>query len=262
MRRKKKPNSLRVAALILLSMFLFTNILIGLVAANVMAKGTEKTPVITDKQFFDRVASSVVMLTNPEGDNGGTGFQVAAPSGKRYIMTNEHICSIASPGTTLKARTEAGKIHTVAIVKISPQADLCLMDGIEGLPALEMGNEAYAGMYAMVVGHPRLQPTTIEAGILMGLEPVTTAEIMQPGDKCNRYGEEPYTQNGIFGATNYCLRTLMSQQSNIHIYPGNSGSPVVNLKGQVIGVAYAANTDDFWGALVPLMEVHNFLVGY
>ena len=64
----------------------------------------------------------------------------------------------------------------------------------------------------------------------------------------------------MFGVVNICVRTLDSQPVTASIYPGNSGSPVFNKYGNVVGVAFASN-EFSRGYIIPLSFVVNFLEG-
>lgn len=241
--------------------FLGLTLLFGLMLF-AMADQDEATPVIVEKHFFDDKAQSILKLTNETETNGGTGFQVRGPSGHKYVMTNEHICQLGAKEGQLLATTERGDRYHLRIIKISETADLCLLEAAPGLPALSIARESYAGQYVMVIGHPYLNPTEIAAGVLLGLVPITVGEIVGPNDKCNRYGERLEVEQSRYGTRRLCLRTLMAFHTNVHVYPGNSGSPTLDLQGRVVGVAFATSLATYWGSLVPLMDVQDFMVGY
>ena len=46
------------------------------------------------------------------------------------------------------------------------------------------------------------------------------------------------------------------------IYGGNSGSPVVDFFGNVVGVAFAANNSDNYGEIISLHDLKNFIARY
>ncbi len=59
-----------------------------------------------------------------------------------------------------------------------------------------------------------------------------------------------------------CLRQLKSILTTLGIYPGNSGSPVVNKYGNLVGVVFAGNNQTNYGYVIPLKQVREFLSIY
>ena len=51
-------------------------------------------------------------------------------------------------------------------------------------------------------------------------------------------------------------------QTFLSAFGGNSGSPVVNVWGNVVGIIFAASTETNWGILIDLFEIQNFLKKY
>lgn len=56
--------------------------------------------------------------------------------------------------------------------------------------------------------------------------------------------------------------TKGAYMTSVEIFPGNSGSPVVDYWGRVIGVAFAADGRDNKGDLVSLEDLKDFLARY
>ena len=103
--------------------------LIKIISASVFIVGICAIAAVSYESYlYDYKGASVVKLTRtPMQFSGGTGFQIKAPSGKQYILTNAHICQIAD---SLYAKTQSGKISVVDVIKIYPHHDLCIMKPI------------------------------------------------------------------------------------------------------------------------------------
>lgn len=192
--------------------------------------------------------------------SGGTGFSVQAESGKKYILTNKHICNLADksgflvveiPGKTRRYRRR--------IIEISSKHDLCL---VESLPtfktALRVANEVSAGDKIFVVGHPKLFALTVAEG-----EYIEEDKIMLIMSK---WSIQPIVVNIPFRITPgnmLRLKPFISSRFNVYSRGGNSGSPIVNKYGKVISVLFAGNPRDVMETYgVPLRFIKEFIKGY
>ena len=89
-----------------------------------------------ESYLYTYKGSSVVKLTKTyNGKRGGTGFQVKAPSGKQYTLTNAHICAA---GNKLIAHTQYGKKVEVKVIEIYKKHDLCIMDPVKEVRPLKI----------------------------------------------------------------------------------------------------------------------------
>ncbi len=156
---------------------------------------------------FASVKPSVVTVLTPEGGQG-SGF-IAAPG---YVITNHHVVSRIQPGERLRIRFN-DKVRTVektvVLDRVRPAHDLALLRCDDGcgsrkvLPlgeatSLEVGDEVYA------VGSPG------------GLELSLT--------------------KGIISQRGRRLDQLVLLQSDVSVNPGNSGGPLFDKTGRVVGV--------------------------
>ena len=172
----------------------------------------------------------------------GTGFIVSKDG---YILTNNHVVADADKVTVtlLDKRTFLAKVigrdptTDVAVIKI---------DG-NNLPVAALGddNVARVGQWVVAIGNPLGLDFTVTAGIisakgrpLQGLLP-------------NHYAITDYIQ------------------TDAAINPGNSGGPLVNIRGEVIGInsAIASNTGYYagYGFAIPVTlakQVMDDLISY
>lgn len=242
------------------------------------------------------VGSKVVILSGAEWSKnrrqgGGTGFHVVGPSGKTYIMTNRHVCHDSEDGTLWATVENETSDHRVKIIASSNDSDLCILEPIPGIEGLHLGRLPAIGQDIMYVGHPRLQPRTYVVGEVVGTdivdinqgvigkditeaqcktkdsyireipEIVTLFDMFKRGSTNNSIDIE---DNPIFRNTRkvrVCFERGKALVSTLIIYPGASGSPIVNAGGDVIGVVYAGPSSGGWGYGIILPDVQSILNG-
>ncbi len=181
------------------------------VAQTPMESGTSVVPSV-----YRRISPSVVRIA-VSGRSGravtqgsGSGF-VVDPRG--YILTNYHVINGATKidvkfvdDTVLPATVVSGDRYTdLAVIKVDP--------GNRSLVAAPLGDSdaVEVGELAIAIGSPFGQEFTVTAGIVSGLER-TIVEANNPWS--------------IGGAI----------QTDASINPGNSGGPLLNGRGEVIGI--------------------------
>jgi S1-C subfamily serine protease len=234
------------------------------------------------------VGSKVYKIQAELRGGGGTGFQVKAPSGTNYVMTNSHVCQAVeaydapeNKGTALLV-DDYGNWVRRRIVAVSDQSDLCLIEGAPGVEGLSLGSEPGLGETMTVVGHPHLKPITLSSGDITGREDVTMLDYVMsvdnnpaiaamvktnPDGKCNMPKNQidiiPIPSEYGGGTVKTCsIVTAGAYSTSIVIYPGNSGSPMVDWYGNVVGVAFAADSSDNYGVVVSLDDIQNFISRY
>jgi serine protease Do len=125
-----------------------------------------------------------------------------------YILTNNHVVDDADQ---IKVKLANGNEYTAKVVGRDPKTDVALIkiDGASGLTPLNLGNsdDLKVGNWVVAIGSPFGLEQTVTAGIVSG--------------KGRVIGSGPY-DNFI--------------QTDASINPGNSGGPLVNLKGEVVGI--------------------------
>jgi putative serine protease PepD len=165
-----------------------------------------------------RLLPSVVTL-NVAGDTEmGTGSGVVIrPDG--YILTNNHVVSVAANGGTITADFYKGRQKVPArIVGRDPKTDLAVVRvDVTNLPAATLGQSS-----SLVVGDP-----VVALGAPLGLSSTVTSGIISALD---RNVEVPSENGGPAGLL------IGAIQTDAAINPGNSGGPLVDQRGQVIGI--------------------------
>lgn len=203
-----------------------------------------------------------VLIHNSQG-SGATGFIARGKSGKKYIITNAHVCGLAEDGKVFVYYW--GDEYRLQVIKKYATNDLCAIEAPKtaGL-AVNIAKSFKEGEAAYAIGHPLLEPLTITLGELSG--PVSVSVLIAKNVKPEECTGETFrfidlsgTLDDIFGTSNVCIRDLEAEASTVSILPGNSGSAVVNTFGSVIGVAFAANEPGTRSYIVPLSDLRAFL---
>lgn len=152
-----------------------------------------------------RIKKAVMRLQQDDGESG-SGFFVT-PNG--YIITNRHV---AGEDKTLAYIDENAPNGTVNVIDICANHDLALCKHDGPVPAyLEFAdNDVVDGQHVAVIGQPRGYMDSITQGKVSHLLRAAS----------------PTSDPDCF-------------QTDSHISPGNSGGPVVDAYGNVVGVAVA-----------------------
>jgi S1-C subfamily serine protease len=165
-------------------------------------------------QVFDRVNPSVVQIIV----SGRSGGQVEAGAGsgfvvdpRGFILSNQHVVAGAR---TISVRFSTGATREAQVVGTDRGNDLALLrvDLPEGVPAAPLANSdaVRIGDTAFAIGSPFGLAESLTQGIVSAVD-----RTWAPGDGRVRRG-------------------LL--QTDAPINPGNSGGPLLNARGEVIGV--------------------------
>lgn len=203
-----------------------------------------------------KVGSKVVMITNKEENSGGTGFFVKAPSGDTYILTNAHVCSLGR--NNLFSHVNNGRQVRLNVIEVSSETDLCILSSFGNIEGLNVASNVAIGEELALAGHPKLMPLTVSNGQLIGY---STTVVLYDNAPCPETLEGPFQSVPTrFGEM--CVGVIKEAgMTNILSLPGNSGSPIVNFFGNVVGVLFAGGSDN-WGIIVGINSIKHFLQPY
>ena len=170
-----------------------------------------------------RVTPSVVMIKVDGSEGTGSGFIIRGG----YIVTDNHVVTLDNQVTNAAIRVYFSNGSSVPgqVVGRDPYADIAIIkaDGTGKLPALTLGNST-----GVAVGDP-----VIAIGSPLGLADTVTSGIVSAVDRPVQPGQSAGTTPQVY---------FDAIQTDAPINPGNSGGPLVNAKGQVIGVDAAIDT--------------------
>jgi len=173
----------------------------------------------------NQVLPSVVTIAATGASGSGTGSgEVIRSDG--YILTNNHVISIAANGGSVEVLFSDGETVPATITGRDPQTDLAVLkiQPTEHLKVITLGSSSsvVVGQPVVAIGAPLGLSGTVTSGIVSALD----RTVQVPGD-------------------NDSLALLVSAlQTDAAINPGNSGGALVNCAGQLVGVPTA-------GAQVP-----------
>ncbi len=151
--------------------------------------------------------------TQEQQIGGGSGFIV---SSNGLILTNKHV--VADTAANYTVLTSDGKKYNAKVLARDPVQDLAVLKiDAANLPVMQLGdsNSLELGQTAIAIGNSLGQfSNTVSVGVISGLARTITASGAD-------FGSE--TIQGVV-------------QTDAAINPGNSGGPLLNLKGEVIGI--------------------------
>ena len=208
----------------------------------------------------------IVKITPVDNEHsGGTGFAVKTAKGKTVTVSNAHVCAVADNGK-VAARWDNGRYTILDVLEVDEKHDLCLMSGlpgeIEGFDLAWQDVDINDPIY--VIGHPLLYPNTYSEGLVRERLGLFLTLIIAPKDReeCESQKLEYREYKSLFGTVAVCGQTFDSFGTSVRIMPGNSGSPVFNFKGEVVGVVFAGDTRTGDGSYVPLEYLERLLASY
>lgn len=181
--------------------------------------------------FFSPFEPFVTDSTQQIEKDIGTGFVVSEDEG--LIVTNRHV--VEDIQAEYQIFDSEGKAYPVTKIYRDPTNDLAIIQADVHLPALPLGDSA-----ASQVGQ-----SVIAIGTALGefRQTVTTGVISGLG-------------RGIEASTGFSTERIDNLiQTDAAINPGNSGGPLLNLRGEVVGVNVAVAQAENIGFAIPINTV-------
>lgn len=200
---------------------------------------------------FDGMSKSVVELTSPSKNLEGTGFITTGKSGKPVLVTNFHVCNSSKDEMLASRMGEIEDLHTHTLVRDSDH-DLCIMTPVPGVP-LKIGREPPKFSMLYIVGHPRFRPQTPTTGYYTSER---EQEMVYPFNLDGSCPPNTEVYRHIFSSG--CLLTTVMGDVTATVFPGNSGSPIVNEEGELVGVINS-NDGMNYGSFIPVRYLKNLL---
>ena len=156
------------------------------------------------EEFFKRFGFGTPPRAHPPVRGEGSGF-VVSPDG--YIMTNAHVVDRA---TEVTVRFTDRREYSASVIGIDERTDVAVLKiDAQSLPYVRLGDPQglKVGEWVVAIGSPFGFENSVTAGI------VSAKSRSLPGDAYT-----PFIQ------------------TDVAVNPGNSGGPLFNLKGEVVGI--------------------------
>ena len=165
-------------------------------------------------------------------DSEGSGWVVH--NGR--VVTNAHV--VAGASSIVVRQSASGDLERATLVAFDPERDLAVLDVTDlSAPPLPIGQDLGTGAQAYAAGYPGNGPFLITP--------------QRVREQVNARGTDIY-QSGSVDRDIYSLRGT--------IRPGNSGGPLLDPNGRVVGVVFARSTiDPQTGYALTLVELRPVL---
>lgn len=185
----------------------------GSVSSNISNSSTVAGVAETAKKVLPSTVT--IMASNGSSTGGGSGVILDKDG---HILTNNHVVTLASSNaaSTIEVRLSDGTVRTASVVGLDSAADLAVLkispSGLD-LQPITWGDSSklVSGEAVVALGAPYRRSESVTAGV------VSNVNRVQPADSKGQ---------------NY----IPMIQVDVPINHGNSGGPLVNLKGELVGI--------------------------
>lgn len=160
-------------------------------------------------------------VTAGSGSGTGSGFVIRSNATESFILTNNHVATGVGSSPEITVTFQDQSQISATIVGTDASYDLAVLKVDRGnLPVAALGNSdsVVVGDATIAIGSPLGLTGTVTSGIVSALNRPVTA-----GDSAD-------------------VSFISAIQTDAAINPGNSGGPLVNSRGEVIGVNSAIAT--------------------
>ena len=226
-------------------LFLVIPLIFLIVFSFISVNSHAQTTAIDDSllpKLFDRVKNSVVQITvsnqDPRSSALGSGF-VFDTAG--HIITNDHVVRNRSLNDTNTNNVTVTfldeRSFKAKVVGSDPFSDLAVLQIDDPknqtmIPlVLSNSSDVKIGEHVIAIGNPFGLSGSMTEGIISGLGRVIPSQNQEgpPGPEI-----VPDEETTLIPPTSFSIPEII--QTDAAINPGNSGGPLLNLRGQVIGI--------------------------
>jgi serine protease Do len=210
-----------------------------------------------------RVRESMVQVqAGPRGMGSGVIWSVGEPDAageaEARIITNAHVVA-AARAQTLTIRLHDSREITATVAAVDPEHDLALLrTRASGLRAAEHGDSSAlrVGELVLAVGNPWGHEGAVTVGVVEARAPADPDLELEPAEDENA-PEQPPERDPRRAWGTWRPRRIELIQADIRLYPGNSGGPLADSRGRVVGIN--AMVGGGLGFAIPSRAVQQFL---
>ncbi len=210
-----------------------------------------------------RVRESMVQVqAGPRGMGSGVVWSVGEPNAASEaeirIITNAHVVA-AARAQTLTIRVHDGRELEATVAAVDPTHDLALLrTKASGLRAAEHGDSSAlrVGELVLAVGNPWGREGAVTVGVVEARAPADPDLELEPAEDEN-IPEQPPERDPRRAWGVWRPRRIELIQADIRLYPGNSGGPLADTRGRVVGIN--AMVGGGLGFAIPSRTVQQFV---
>ncbi|MFI5273423.1 MAG: S1C family serine protease [Ktedonobacterales bacterium] len=176
-------------------------------------------------------ASTVQIQVHGRGIGSGIIWQVEDDNGSQAVtvITNAHVVR-ATGGVPLTVRLSDGREVAAVVLAVDPRHDLAALSiTAGGVTAAEIGDSAAlrVGEVVVAVGNPFGREGAVSLGVVAARAPADPDAELDPVESQTSDEDAP---------RGWMRRALDLIQADLRLYPGNSGGPLADAAGRVVGV--------------------------
>lgn len=209
-----------------------------------------------------RVRESMVQVqAGPRGMGSGVIWSVgdadATGEADAQIITNAHVV-VAARAQTLTIRLADRRELTATIAAVDAEHDLALLrTRASGLRAAEHGDSATlrVGELVLAVGNPWGREGAVTVGVVEARAPADPDLELEPAEENDPDQQPERDPRRAWGQ--WRPRRMELIQADIRLFPGNSGGPLADVRGRVVGIN--AMVGGGLGFAIPSRMVQQFL---
>lgn len=210
---------------------------------------------LSDSELIEHTTANAVRFVHHGGVALGSGGFIRTERGSLVIVTNSHVCRAYIKHHALPMEIKVGDVvyEDPVILANNPTIDICIVEPPKSLrykSGLDLGKAAIYGERILANGYPLDESLTASFGYVKRRGVHLVAEPSETGDCV--FGI-PTPQ--FFGVI--CAEPFDLVETSAVIHPGNSGTPVVNLLGKVVGVMNSGGDATHQGNMVPVDLIIN-----
>jgi putative serine protease PepD len=213
-------------------------------ATNAVVTGEKSGATTNVAAIAKAVSPAVVQITvdNGSSEELGTGMVLTSTG---QILTNYHVISDAANGNggTIKITFSNGRTATGTIVGTDATLDVAVIkaNGVSGLPTVSLGDSSRVavGDQVVAIGNPDGLTGTVTSGIVSALNRPVKVDVSPSTVQGNGGFGLPFWQGDSsrsFQGNSSQTASYNAIQTDASLNPGNSGGPLLNAAGQVIGI--------------------------